>query len=118
MAASEEWIPMPASPSGEDWIEPGSALDFSGVVPHHEPAGKFGRVVVVGDHFELEDRPGEEIRFCGANIVHNANIPDPESADRFAANLARLGYNAVRIHHHDPFLASPITVKPRGDGAL
>ena len=105
--AGADWIPYPAPPAGEDWIAPGSALDFSATVPHHEPAGAFGRVVVAGDHFELEGRPGEPIRFCGANIVHSANIPDPASADRFAANLARMGYNSVRIHHHDPFLASP-----------
>ena len=116
MAASDGWIPYPAPPAGADWIEPGSALDLSATVPHHEPAGKFGRVVVKGDHFELEGRPGEQIRFCGANIVHNANIPDPASVDRFCENLARMGYNSVRIHHHDPFLASPGT-PPCGKGA-
>ena len=117
MEAGPDWIPLSATPAGEDWIEPGSALDFSGVVPHHEPAGQFGRPVVVGDHFELEGRPGEEFRLCGANIVHGANLPAPATTERFAANLARLGYNTVRIHHHDAWLASPETVKPRGDGA-
>ena len=112
--AGPDWIPLPPPPPGADWIEPGSALDFSGVVPHHEPAGKFGRVVAVGDHFELEGRPGEEIRFCGVNLVHGANVPDPENADRFAANLARMGFNSVRIHHHEAFL---VGAKPRGDGA-
>ena len=112
--AGPDWIPLPPTPPGSDWIEPGSALDFSGVVPHHEPAGKFGRVVAVGDHFELEGRPGEEIRFCGVNLVHGANVPDPENADRFAANLARMGFNSVRIHHHEAFL---VGAKPRGDGA-
>ena len=112
--AGEEWIPLPPPASGTDWIEPGSALDFSAVVPRHEPAGKFGRVIAVGDHFELEKRPGEEIRFCGVNLVHGANVPEPENADRFAANLARMGFNSVRIHHHEAFL---VGAKPRGDGA-
>ena len=112
--AGEDWIPLPPPEPGTDWIEPGSALDFSAVVPHHEPAGKFGRVVAVGDHFELEQRPGEEIRFCGVNLVHGANVPDPENADRFAANLARMGFNSVRIHHHEAFL---VGAKPRDDGA-
>ena len=109
-----DWIPLPPPAPGTDWIEPGSALDFSRVVPHHEPAGKFGRVVAVGDHFEFESRPGEEVRFCGVNLVHGANVPEPENADRFAANLARMGFNSVRIHHHEAFLTG---AKPRGDGA-
>ena len=112
--AGEDWIPCPPPASGTDWIAPGSALDFSGVVPHHEPAGKFGRVMSVGDHFEFENRPGETVRFCGVNLVHGANVPAPEYADRFAANLARMGFNSVRIHHHEAFL---VGAKPRGNGA-
>ena len=112
--AGPDWIPCPPPDPGTDWIEPGSALDFSGVVPHHEPAGKFGRVVAVGDHFEFADRPGEEVRFCGVNLVHGANVPEAENADRFAANLARMGFNSVRIHHHEAFL---VGAKPRGNGA-
>ncbi len=93
-----DWIPL----AGEPWIETNSALDFTHVLPHHAPAGKFGRVVAVGDHFELEDRPGVEQRFYGVNICGDANIPStPEAAERFAANLARIGYNSLRIHHHE-----------------
>ena len=114
--AGEEWIPCPAPEPGTDWIEPGSALDFSAVVPRHAPAGAFGRVVAVGDHFELEKRPGEEFRLCGANLCGQANFPDPADADRFAANIARLGYNTLRIHHHDVHFVSPETRKPVGDG--
>ena len=112
--AGPDWTPLPPPAPGTDWIAPGSALDFSAVVPHHEPAGKFGRVVAVGEHFEFEDRPGEEVRFCGVNLVHGANVPEPENAERFAANLARMGFNSVRIHHHEAFLAG---AKPHGDGA-
>ncbi|MBR3084980.1 MAG: hypothetical protein IKH04_01110 [Kiritimatiellae bacterium] len=112
--AGPDWIPLPPPAPGTDWIEPGSALDFSAVVPHHEPAGKFGRVVAVGERFEFEGRPREEVRFCGVNLVHGANVPEPENADRFAANLARMGFNSVRIHHHEAFLSG---AKPRGDGA-
>ena len=106
MEAGPDWIPIAAAGKGEDWIEPGSALDFSATVPHHEPAGLYGRVVAVGDHFEFEGRPGEPVRFCGVNLVHGANTPSVDSADRLAANLARFGFNAVRIHHHErPLLA-------------
>ena len=106
LEAGPDWIPYAPAAPGEDWIEPGSALDLSATLPRHEPAGAFGRVVAVGDHFELEGRPGEEIRFCGVNLVHGANAPSVESADRLAANLARMGFNSVRIHHHErPILA-------------
>ena len=49
--AGPDWIPFPAPAPGEDWTEPGSALDLSASIPRHEPAGAFGRVVVAGDHF-------------------------------------------------------------------
>ena len=102
LEAGPAWIPVAVPVPGEDWVEPGSAFDFSATMPHHEPAGAFGRVIAVGDHFELEGRPGEEIRFCGVNAVHGANTPStPEDAERFAANLARMGFNSVRLHHHE-----------------
>ena len=102
--ADPGWIPLPPS----EWIAPGSALDFSAVVPHHTPAGKFGRVVVRDGHFEFEKLPGVPQRFYGANLVASANLPETrEEADRFAAQLARVGYNAIRLHHHEYILISP-----------
>ena len=98
-----QWTPIQYDP----WIEPGSALDFTDVVPRHAPAGKFGRVIAVGDHFEFEDLPGVPQRFYGVNLCETANLPSSsEAADRFVANLVRTGYNAVRIHHHEKFLFS------------
>ena len=96
--AGAEWVPLRYDP----WIEPGSALDFTAVLPHHAPAGKFGRVVAVGDHFEFERLPGVPQRFYGVNLCFTANLPSSrEAADRFVANLARIGYNAIRVHHHE-----------------
>ena len=100
--AGPDWIPL----ANEPLIESGSALDFSTVIPHHAPAGKFGRVVAVGGHFEFEQLPGVPQRFYGVNICGDANTPSPESVDRFATNLARMGYNALRIHHHERNLIS------------
>ena len=101
IAAGPEWIPLAQEP----WIEPGSALDFSAAIPRHAPAGAFGRVVVRGGHFEFENLPGVPQRFYGVNVCGDANVPETaEEADRFAANLARIGYNAVRIHHHERHL--------------
>jgi len=114
IVAGEDWIPFRYDP----WIEPGSAIDFTGVVPHHEPAGKFGRVLAVGDHFEFEGLPGESQRFYGANVCGEANLPrTAEEADRFAANLARIGYNALRLHHHERWLVRKDGKLPK-DGAL
>ncbi len=101
ISAGPDWIPLRFDP----WIEPGSALDFTEALPHHAPAGKFGRVVAVGDHFEFEGLPGVPQRFYGVNLCNEANLPSSrEAADRFVGNLVRMGYNALRIHHHERFL--------------
>ena len=95
--AAPDWLPLVP----ESDIERGSALDFSRFAAANAPCGVHGRVVVRGDHYEFEDRPGEPVRFWGVNISSDANFPDEDKADAIAAHLAALGYNAVRIHHHD-----------------
>ena len=98
---------------GADWVRiqaandpvPGSALDFSQVVPHDAPAGKHGWLVVRNGHFEFENLPGVKQRFYGVNFVGESNYPPAKDADRYVANLARIGYNAVRFHHHDNGIA-------------
>ena len=101
-----DWVPLAANP----WIAPGSALDVSALRPTGAPAGRHGRVVTRGGHFEFENLPGVPQRFYGVNICEDANVPPLGSADRFAANLARAGYNAIRFHHHETDL-----VKGTGD---
>ena len=96
--AGPDWIPL--APSDE--IAEGSALDFSALRPTGRPAGKFGRVVVRGGHFEFEGMPGVPQRFYGVNLCNMANYPETQDdARRIARTLARVGYNAIRIHHHD-----------------
>ena len=97
---SEDWIPV----KSDAWIAPGSALDFSALRPTDGPAGAYGRVVARDGHFEFADRPGVPQRFYGVNVCGNANVVDREAARRFAANLARVGYNAVRLMHLDPLM--------------
>ena len=102
IAAGGAWIPV--RPSAD--VKPGSVLDFSSICGIDAPAGKYGRVVVRGDHFEFAGKPGVEQRFYGVNLCFGANYGQTrEEADGFAKRLARLGYNAVRIHHHDGILA-------------
>ena len=94
----ERWIPL--EPYRD--VLPGSALDLSGVCAADAPAGRHGKVVVRGAHFEFEDMPGVPQRFIGAQISDTAtsNIRQAE-ADRLADQLVRRGYNAVRLHHQE-----------------
>ena len=83
----------------------GGALDFS--FRMDAPAGKYGPVVVRNGRFEFRDRPGVPARFYGTNICSQAPFVSKEWADRLADRLARHGFNAVRIHHHDSLIADP-----------
>ena len=97
VAASSEWIPV----RNEAEVEKGSALDFSELCGKRVPAGTYGRVVARGGHFEFEKLPGVPQRFYGVNICTTANYLEPATAERFAERLCRMGYNALRLHHHD-----------------
>ncbi len=112
--AAPAWVPFAV----ERDIEPGSPLDFSWIAAAHAPCGVHGRIVVRDGHFEFEKRPGEPVRFWGVNISSSANFPDVEKTDGIASHLARLGYNAVRIHHHDGGLVgqNPDAFAPGGAG--
>jgi len=95
--AGPDWIPLKPEPE----ILAGSALDFSGFRSTGLPAGRYGHVVARGPHFEFEDRPGVPQRFYGVNMCFSANFLEPDEAALIAARLARTGYNAIRLHHHD-----------------
>jgi hypothetical protein len=100
--------------AGNDWlvlqshrdIMPGSPLDFSGQLD--APAGKYGRVITDGNgHFTFENKSDSRIRFVGTNLCFTAQFLKKKDADSLAERLARSGYNAVRIHHHDNYLIDP-----------
>ena len=96
---------------GEDWrriehkqdIVSGSALDFSSIALD-APAGKYGRLVVKGEHFEFAGRPGKPVRFYGTNLCFSSCFPTRAQADIMADRLAKQGFNAVRLHHFDQLL--------------
>ena len=102
VTAGDDWIPF----EYEKNIEAGSALDFSGFWRHEGPAGRYGWVKNVNGHFEFEHSPGIERRFVGANLCNEANYPDRALADELVMRFRRLGYNSIRIHHHDKRLFS------------
>ncbi len=95
--AGAEWVPL----SYQKEIVPGSALDFSAMGFVDAPAGQHGWLLAKGPHFEFEKRPGVAQRFYGVNLCSTANFPSPEQSERLAERFVRLGYNSVRIHHHD-----------------
>lgn len=86
-------------------------IDLSSL--NDKPAGSHGFVRADGDKLVFED--GTEARFWGTNIqayaLFHAEKPDVE---RQAKRLAALGYNLVRIHHHDSPWVEPNIFGPRG----
>lgn len=102
IARGKDWIPLDYR---KDILE-GSALDFSGMGLADGPAGKYGWLKAVGDHFEFEKLPGKPQRFYGVNFCFDANIPDADLAKQVVTRLRRLGYNTIRIHHYEKPLAA------------
>ena len=100
IVAGANWIPLRQSLD----IAPGSALDFSKLVPWHAPAGAHGRVVAENGGFAFEKLPGVRQRFYGANLCFSANYVSAEEARTLATRFRRIGYNTVRLHHHDNLL--------------
>lgn len=86
-------------------IEPGSILDWSAM--KEKPAGQHGRAEVRNGHFEFEKLPGRRLRLFGTNLCDRANYLSKADAETLAAQLSRLGYNCVRIHHYDRYLVKP-----------
>lgn len=95
--AGTDWIPL----SYHRDIIAGSALDFSQMGFTDAPAGKHGWIRNVGGHFEFERLPGRAQRFYGVNLCGTANFPDHALADILITRFKRLGYNTLRMHHHD-----------------
>lgn len=103
IVAGPEWIPLKL----ELDIEAGSALDFSNFGFHDAPAGKHGRVIARPDgQFAFEKNPETARKFYGVNFCFGAHFLAKDEADRIADRLVRLGYNAMRFHHHEHELTS------------
>ncbi|MBS1371345.1 MAG: hypothetical protein HPZ91_15465 [Lentisphaeria bacterium] len=84
----------------------GSPLDFSRSLD--APAGKYGFIRPAPEGgLTFEAAPDRRIRLYGVNLCMSANYLRRESADGLVAYLVRMGYNAVRLHHHDNALADP-----------
>jgi len=96
--AGEEWVPL----ATELDIQPGSALDFSGMGQLDAPAGKHGWLIARPDgRLAFEGDSNTPRRFYGANFCFGALYISHDQADRLADRLARIGYNTVRVHHYE-----------------
>ena len=95
--ASDDWVPVKDTTD----VKAGSALDFSTAGWIDAPAGRHGRVVRKGDHFEFADKPGVKQRFYGVNLCYSANYMNAADAEALCTRLTRIGYNALRIHHYE-----------------
>ncbi|AHF94074.1 hypothetical protein OPIT5_04550 [Opitutaceae bacterium TAV5] len=101
LEAGEDYAPV----SGPRQVKKGSILDLSGLLD--APAGKHGFLRSVGEHFEFEKRPGLPVRFWGGNFV---GLPgNHETTDANLDAFAAMGYNLIRLHHFDGYLADAKT---------
>lgn len=76
-----------------------SPIDLSFLNAEDRPAGKRGRVRVQGDALVFGD--GTPARLWGGNLAAYALFVPPEAIPAAAKRIAQLGYNLMRIHHHD-----------------
>ena len=77
-----------------------SPVDLSFLNAADKPAGSKGRMRVQGEQFVYPD--GTPARFWGTNVQAYALFTSSKEAIRqHAKRLAAMGFNLVRLHHHD-----------------
>jgi len=83
-----------------------SPVDLSFLNAGEIPAGKNGFVKAIDDKLVFAD--GKPARFWGTNVAAYAifNTSDANIAKE-AQRISKLGYNLVRLHHHDSPWVSP-----------
>lgn len=87
-----------------DWKK--SPVDLSFLNASEKPAGRHGFLKAVKDKLVFED--GTAVRFWGTNITAYALFGTPrEEVRQQARRLSELGFNLVRLHHHDSPWVNP-----------
>jgi len=82
---------------------------------NHKP-GAHGFVRANGDRLEFED--GTPARFWGINVMAYALFAPNEQIEVHARRLAQLGFNLVRLHHHDSTgWVSPTVIEKNSDSS-
>jgi hypothetical protein len=83
-----------------------SPVDLSFLNQDERPAGKHGLLKAKGEQLIFED--GTQAKFWGVNIAAYALFSSSDDSIKLQAKrLSSLGYNLVRIHHHDSPWVSP-----------
>ncbi len=81
-------------------------VDLSFLNATERPAGKRGFLKAAKDKLVFED--GTVARLWGTNLTANALFRTPkEHVRRQARRLSELGFNLVRLHHHDSAWVAP-----------
>ena len=94
-----------------------SPVDLSFLNENDLPAGKHGFVVTNKDTLEFED--GTPVKFWGTNIQAYALFSSTDEDIKIhAKRIAKLGYNLVRIHHHDSYWVTPNIFKNQQHNTL
>ncbi|MHC8320952.1 glycoside hydrolase 5 family protein [Pseudomonas sp. GB2N2] len=83
-----------------------SPVDLSFLNANEKPAGKRGFVKAVGEQLQFADNT--PARFWGTNVTAYALYRTPDEDIKLQAKrLSALGFNLVRLHHHDSPWVSP-----------
>jgi hypothetical protein len=97
--AGPDWKPLPDADLA---VKKGTALDCSAWVDH-APAGSRGRVIARPDGtLAFANDPDRPVRFF---VVSGFPTKNPEDVDALADTIVRQGYNMVRLHFLDQFVA-------------
>ncbi|MCV9966678.1 glycoside hydrolase [Pararhizobium sp. BT-229] len=104
VAASDEWLPVRETSMV---LGTGSPLDFSALLPN-PPIDDESRLIT-GDQGRLirAGEPEKPVRLLCASLAWSpasGGFPDHADADRYAAELAKHGYNIARLHLVDASL--------------
>lgn len=98
-AGKQPWFPATL-----DWDA--TPVDLRHLNDGHRPAGVHGRVTVDGDRLVFAD--GTPARLWGTNVVaYSLFQADRDTIAAQARRIAALGFNLVRIHHHDSHWVDP-----------
>jgi len=84
----------------EGALDPGkSPIDLSWLNDGERPAGRRGFIQAKGDQLVFSD--GSVGRFWGGNLAARALFADRDQIKQHARRIAELGFNLMRLHHHD-----------------
>jgi len=80
---------------------------------NEKPAGTHGFVKAIDDGLQFND--GTPARFFGTNVqASSLFVKDKHLITQHAQRIAKLGFNLVRLHHHDSFWVRPSLIS-KGD---